>query len=160
MPYQTTELDSFFIIGIEVRTTNENSQSQKDIGELWQRFYDEDVLENIPRRVSDDIYCVYTDYENGSAGAYSTIIGCKVESLDVIPEGYAGKIIPESMYQVYTSTGKIPECVINTWRHIWQTQIERRYSADFDVYGAKAQDMRNAEVETYISINSTSFQIK
>ncbi|HZV12359.1 MAG TPA: effector binding domain-containing protein, partial [Candidatus Kapabacteria bacterium] len=31
-------LDEFNIIGISVRTTNQNGQSQKDIGELWEKF--------------------------------------------------------------------------------------------------------------------------
>ena len=148
----TINLAPFSVIGIAVRTANQNGQSQSDIGELWQRFFNDHIRDRIPHKVSNDIYCIYTDYESDANGPYTVILGCKVSSLEVIPEGFVGKAIPETKFQLYRSTGKLPDSVLATWRYIWQAPIKRRYLADFDVYGEKSQDPHNTEVETYLSV--------
>jgi predicted transcriptional regulator YdeE len=147
------ELDEFYIIGISVRTSNREGKSQKDIGELFGAFFGNNLIEKIPDKKSNDVYCIYTDYESDFMGLYTTVIGCRVESLGNIPAGFTGVTIPKSKYLVYKSAGKLPECVGVTWGQIWQSDLNRKYSADFDVYGEKAQNPENAEVETYVSVN-------
>ena len=46
MKYEITNRGEFHIIGIAIRTTNENGQSQKDIGELWQKFSGSNIIEH------------------------------------------------------------------------------------------------------------------
>lgn len=152
MKYKTEELSQFFIVGISVRTTNQNMQSQKDIGDLWAKYMVKNLGANIHSKVSDDTYCVYTDYESDANGKYTTLLGCRVKSLDSIPAGMTGIIVAPSHYRVYTSTGKLPDCVVGTWMHIWKSDIKRKYAADFDVYGPKATNPASAEVETYLSV--------
>jgi len=149
----TTTLESFLIIGISVRTTNVNNKALKDIGELFGNFVSQNILEKIPNKISEDLYCVYTDYESDFNGPYKTIIGCKVSSLNDIPTGLIGKTIPESKYQVYRSTGKLSISLAKTWEGIWNSDLNRRYSADFDIYGEKAKDFENAELDTYVAID-------
>lgn len=153
MTYTTTDPEQFPVIGIAVTTTNQNGQAQSDIGELWQRFFRNDIINQIPDKVNDDVYCIYTDYESDANGVYTTLLGCKVTSLENVPEGFVGKTIPKARFRLYKSTGKLPDCVLATWTYIWQTPVERRYLADFDVYGRKAQDPHNAEVKTYLSVH-------
>jgi predicted transcriptional regulator YdeE len=148
----TTTLEAFHIIGITVRTTNVNNKALKDIGELFGYFVSQNILEKIPNRISENLYCVYTDYESDFNGPYTTIIGCKVSSLNNIPAGLTGKTIPESKYQVYRSTGKLSISLAKTWEGIWNTDLVRRYSADFDIYGEKAKDFENAELDTYVAV--------
>jgi predicted transcriptional regulator YdeE len=152
MEYQTKELPSFYVIGIWVRTTNQNGQSQKDIGELWGKYMQGNIEAKIQNKVSGDTYCVYTDYESDETGKYTTLLGYKVSSLDSIPPGMIGITVPKSTYRVYTSTGKLPDCVVNTWMNIWKTDINRKFAADFDVYGTKAKNQSNAEVGTFLSV--------
>jgi predicted transcriptional regulator YdeE len=152
MNNKTVELSDFKIIGVSVRTTNQGGKSQKDIGELWGKFMGQNIFEQIPNKESNNLYCIYTDYETDFNGPYTTILGCKVKSLDSIPKGLVGKIIPATKYNLYTSTGKLPDCVMDTWKYIWQSGVKRKYIADFDVYGEKAQNHQNAEVDTYLSI--------
>ncbi len=152
MKYETKELPQFNIVGISVRTTNQNGQSQKDIGELWGKFTGSNAAGQIHNKESNDIYCVYTDYESDYNGKYTTILGCRVKSLDSIPVGMVGITVSKTKYRVYTSVGKLPGCVVDTWMKIWNTKIDRKYAADFDVYGAKAQNHDSAEVETYLSV--------
>src|SRR6516164_9420619 len=140
----TEELPSFKIIGIAIRTTNVGSKSQRDIGELWQRFIREGLIDKIPDKTDSDVYCLYTDYEDGAKGHYTTIIGARVSSLERIPEICIGKTIPASKYLKYQSQGKIPDAVVNTWTGIWHSEIQRKFQADFDLYGERAQDPENA----------------
>jgi predicted transcriptional regulator YdeE len=149
----TTELKEFKIIGISVRTSNTNNQALKDIGELFGKFMGQNISEMIPNKLTDDIYCVYTEYESDFNGPYTTIIGCKVSSLNDIPAGFIGRTIPESRYQVYKSTGKLSISLGKTWEDIWSSELNRKYAVDFDIYGEKAKDFENGEVETYVSVN-------
>ena len=151
MDYENITIQGFSIIGIAVRTTNQNGQSQKDIAELWGKFMGQGLMTHIPNKASFEIYCVYTDYESDFTGAYTTILGCKVTSLDEIPEGFVGKKIPETIYKHYKAVGALPGCVGKTWGEIWQSGIDRKYIADFDVYGEKSQNPQNAEVDIFVS---------
>lgn len=151
---QTTikEMPSFKIIGLAIRTTNAGAKSQKDIGELWGRFTREEVFEKIPDKIDSEVYCLYTDYEDGANGHYTTIIGARVSSLERIPEICIGKTIPASKYRIYHSQGKLPEVVVDTWTEIWNSDTPRKFQADFDIYGEKSSDPKNAEILTYVSI--------
>jgi predicted transcriptional regulator YdeE len=149
----TTTLEAFHVIGISVRTTNVNNKALKDIGDLFGNFAGQNIMEKIPNKITEDIYCVYTDYESDFNGPYTAIVGCKVSSLNDIPTGLIGKTIPDSKYQVYRSTGKLSISLSKTWEGIWNTDLNRRYSADFDIYGEKARDYENGLVDTYVAIN-------
>jgi predicted transcriptional regulator YdeE len=60
---------------------------------------------------------------------------------------------PNSKYELYKSTGKLSISLAKTWEGIWNADINRRYSADFDIYGEKVRDYENAEVDTYVAVN-------
>lgn len=144
---------SFSIIGIAMRTTNENSQSAKDIETIWTRFWNEHIGEKIDEKVSDDIYAVYKDYETDYTGAYTVVIGYRVASLQQIPAGFVGLTIKTGPYKKFISQGKMPEAVYNTWLEIWGSKtLQRAYKTDFTVHGKKYYDGENAEVETFISV--------
>ena len=147
-------LPPFNIIGISTRTTNQNGQAAADIGQLYDKFYANNILSRIPDRLDDDLYILYTDYENDYTGAYTTIIGCKVSALNDIPKGLIGREFAGGAYQRYNVRGKLPEVVINQWHTIWNQddELDRAYSVDFEVYGAKARNPENAEVELYIAV--------
>jgi predicted transcriptional regulator YdeE len=145
-------LEGFFLEGISVRTTNQNGQSAKDIGELWGRFMDNNVLLQIEDRITDEIYCVYTDYESDYTGFYTAVLGCEVSSLDNIPEGLISLIVPVADYVKYVAKGRLPDCVAEAWQNIWSSDLDRKYIADFDVWGTKAQNPEDAEVDIYVGV--------
>jgi predicted transcriptional regulator YdeE len=142
----------FYLVGISARTTNKNGQSQDDIGALWARFMNESLLLQIENRMSDDICCVYTDYETDYTGYYTAVLGCKVNSLDHLPEGFTGITIPQDKYQVYDLEGKFPENVQSAWQEIWNSNVDRKYTADFDLYTANAKSFEETEVKIYVSV--------
>lgn len=151
----TITIQEKHIIGISTRTINTNGQSAKDIEVLWQKFWVEEIQNQIPNKISDAIYAVYTDYETDFTGEYTTIIGLPVSSLDEIPESMIGVTIKTMVYQKIVSKGKMPEAIANTWLAIWadkELNLKRAYKADFTVHGKKYYDGDNAEVETYLSI--------
>ncbi|WP_296313107.1 GyrI-like domain-containing protein [Winogradskyella sp. UBA3174] len=146
-------IEKFSVIGISVRTTNENGQSAKDIEALWGKFWGEEIQNQIPNKIKDDIYAVYTDYETDFNGPYTLIIGLTVNTLENIPEDFVGITIKKNTYQKYVSKGKMPKAVLATWMEIWQNKdLNRTYNADFTVHGKKYYDGENAEVETFISV--------
>ncbi|HTE02244.1 MAG TPA: GyrI-like domain-containing protein [Mucilaginibacter sp.] len=152
MEYSIKSLESFHVIGISVRTTNQNSQSDKDIGSLWQRFTEGNLAAQINDKLSDDIYCVYTEYESDHTGFYTAILGCKIKGGSEAPRGFVSVNIPAGTYQVYKPKGKFPESIANAWREIWKAPISRKYTADFDLYKAGPKSFEETEVEIYLAV--------
>ncbi len=152
MNYTTISHGPINIIGISVRTTNKDGQSGKDIQKLWDRLLGEKLIAQIPNVESSEVYDIYTDYESDVNGPYTTILGCKVTSLDNVPEGFVSKVIPEGTYRLYENSGRLPQCVVETWNNIWQSDAERAYVADFDVYNLQPTSPDNFHVKTYLSV--------
>ena len=147
------KIQKFDIIGISVRTTNENGQSAQDIPALWNKFMTEGIQQKIPGKISEEIFCIYTDYEKDHTKPYTTILGCKVESLDFVPENMVGKTVESAEYEKIIAKGNLNEGIVyNKWLEIWNSDLNRSFTADFEVYGEKVQDPKNAEVDIYIAI--------
>ena len=147
------KIETFNVIGISVRTTNENGTSAKDIPSLWNKFMTEEIQGKIPNKVSGDIFCIYTDYEKDHTKPYTTILGCKVESLDNILENMVGKTIESADYEELIAKGNLSEGIVyNKWLEIWNSDLNRSFTADFEVYGSKTQNPENAEVDIYIAL--------
>jgi len=146
-------IQKFNVIGISVRTTNENGQSGKDIPALWSQFMSEEIQSKIPNKVSEDLFCIYTDYEKDHTKPYTTILGCKVESLDVVPENMIGKTIELANYEELIAKGNLAQGIVfNKWLEIWNSDLDRSFTADFEVYGEKTQNPEKAEVAIYIAL--------
>ncbi|MDN3654530.1 GyrI-like domain-containing protein [Ferruginibacter paludis] len=146
-------IKQFNIIGIAIRTTNDNGQSSLDIPSLWNKFMGEGMVALIPDKINNTIYCVYTDYEKDHTKPYTTILGCSVSTLNNVPEGMVGKTIEEGAYIKYTAKGNILQgMVFNEWVKIWNSDIDRKYTADFEVYGEKAKNPEDAEVDIFIAV--------
>lgn len=144
----------FKIIGVSVRTSNQNNQAATDLPKLWQQFFEAEVLENTPNKISNDVLSIYTDYESDFTGAYTTIIGVMVDTLDEVPQGLLGREFGPDKFDVFTAAGEMPMAVVNTWNEIWQKDkdLNRKYNYDFEVYGAESQQGANSKVAIYISV--------
>lgn len=147
------KIESFKAIGISVRTTNKNGQGAKDIGNLWGRFMNEKISEAIPNKIDNTVYSIYTGYESDHTAPYTTILGCRVANLDDVPEGMIGKSIEGGDYIKLSAKGDLTKGLIaDKWAEIWNMDLNRVFTADFEVYGAKAQNPENAEVDIYIAV--------
>ena len=147
------KIEPFKVIGISVRTTNENNQAAKDIGNLWGQFMNEKVLDLIPNKIDPTIYCIYTDYESDHTKPYTTLLGCKVENLNEIPNGMIGQSFDGGNYVKFSAKGDLSkELIIDQWKKIWEMDLDRTFTADFEVFGAKAQNPADAEIDILIAV--------
>lgn len=141
------------VIGIWVRTTNHESQALSDIQALWGRFISEAIPEQIPNRVNDTVYCIYTDYEEDHTKPYTTVLACEVSSLENIPEGMKGLEIGGGDYVKFHAAGDLMQGVVGeAWYKIWGSDLDRRYTNDYEVYDSRSADRGNAEVDIYVGI--------
>ncbi len=146
------KIKSFSVIGISVRTTNENGQAGLDIPAIWNKFITEGIAEKITNKIDNAIYCIYTDYEKDHTKPYTTILGCKVENLNNIPSGMAGKTFEEADYEKFVAKGNILKGIVfNEWTKIWNADLNRTFVADFEVYREKAQNAENVEVDIFVA---------
>ncbi len=147
------KIQTFNVVGISVKTTNENEQSSKDIPALWQKFMEEGIHEKITNKLDNSIYCIYTDYEKDHTKPYTTILGCKVSTLKDIPQEMAGITFEEAEYFKQTVKGNLMEGIVyDAWTKIWNSDLNRAFTADFELYGEKAQNPGDAEVEIFVAI--------
>lgn len=153
MNLEKQTLKSFPVIGIAVRTSNAEGKAAIDIPELWDKFWKSDVSKQLPGRLNNDIYSIYTDYEGDYTQPYTTLIGYRVENLDHIPEGLRGLMIEEGTYLKHTAKGILADGIVfNAWTEIWNSKITRAYTADFEVYGERAQNQNDAEVDIFLAV--------
>jgi len=146
-------IEPFKVIGISVRTTNENNQAEKDLTHLWNRFINDKILETIPNKIDDTVYSIYTEYESDHTQPYTTILGCKVATLNTIPEGMIGKSFDGGNYVKLTAKGDLAKgLIINKWVEIWEMDLDRMFTADFEVFGEKAQNPAEAEIDFFIAV--------
>lgn len=78
-------------------------------------------------RLTGTVYSIYTDYESDHTKPYTTILGCSVVTLNSIPEGMVGKSFDGG-------------------------NLERAFSADFEVFGEKAQNPTDTEIDFLIAV--------
>lgn len=150
---QKFQLDGFTVIGLRVKTTNENAQSTKDIPAMWDRFMKENIVSQIPNRVDDTVYAIYTNYEGHYMKPYDAILGCRVNSTDDIPQGMYAQTFEPKQYAKFTCKGDVTKgAIYDAWKTIWNTKLDRAYYADFEVYGEKSINPKDAEVDIFVSV--------
>ncbi len=149
---EVLNVNEFLVMGISVRTINENGRAAKDIGELWNRFFADNVLNRIPDRLSDEIYSIYTDYEGDYKDPYNVVLGCKVPKDTALKDGLVSKMVKSGKYTKFVAKGDLNQGVVyKEWEKIWNIDSERVYDTDFEVYGDRAKDPSNAEVDIFVA---------
>jgi predicted transcriptional regulator YdeE len=146
------KMESFCITGITIRTTNENGAAGEAIPPLWHKFLSENSMQQIPGKTSNDIYCVYTEYEKDYTRPYTVVLGCRVEREAPVPEGFQKIAILAGNYTVFTAKGKLDEGIVfRAWTEIWNSPVKRIYTTDFEVYREKAGNGAHAEVDIFVA---------
>ncbi|TXD77912.1 GyrI-like domain-containing protein [Algoriphagus ratkowskyi] len=147
-------LAPFKIIGIAARTSNTSGKAAEVLGALWRRFFEEQIGDKIEGKISDDIYAIYTDYESDYKGEYTCLIGYQVENEGNITEGLVSKKFHGGKHAKFVAKGKMPDAVVNCWQEIWakDSDLDREYTADFEVYGSQSQQGANSSVDIFIAV--------
>jgi predicted transcriptional regulator YdeE len=149
MEYAREKKERKMVIGISMRTAND--RFLKEAPPLWDRFFKENLSDKIPNKINKNLLAVYTEYAGDYTQPYTYIIGCEVSSLEVVPEGMVGVTISASPYAVFTSKGPHPQSMMQTWQAIWNSDVKRSYTTDFEVYGPGFQAEKNPEIKVYIA---------
>ena len=64
-----------------------------------------------------------------------------------------GKTFDEANYAKYIAKGNIMQgMVFGVWTKIWNSDLDRTFTADFEVYGEKSQNPENAEVDIFVAV--------
>jgi predicted transcriptional regulator YdeE len=142
-------LPEISLIGIETRT---NISSIADVGELWQKFYVNGIQDRTPNCIDTRVFVLYSHYETDHTGNFNSLIGSPVTDLAYIPPGMVGRLIPTQKYCVKRAEGTLPNAVIDAWKMIWHSDINRTFKYDFELYDDRAQDQNNAEVDIFIAV--------
>ncbi len=143
MIHRIATLEEFTVVGI---TVNEDHKAERALKTLWNTFYSENIINKIPQKLGDEIISLYTDYEKDHTRPYSVVLGHKVKSTAVIPDGMVSKTVPASKYAVFHVEGTIPQDIIKAWVWIWDSNLQRTYTGDFEIY------KNPQEVDIYVAI--------
>jgi predicted transcriptional regulator YdeE len=149
--------ESIFIIGISVSTSvDAESKGDGPIPALWQRFFNEGTAANIPGKVGDDVYAIYSDYKPDQSFSYT--IGAHVTSIDKVPAGMVAFTIPAGRYAVVSSaTGPLQEVIPALWQRIWTMPPaefggKRSFKFDYNILNMQGIDPQNAQVDAYVGL--------
>jgi predicted transcriptional regulator YdeE len=152
------ELEHFAAIGTEIRTSNAREMTPRGlIPGQWERFMKENVAARIPHKADSSIVAVYSGYASDEHGEYDYLVGAKVAAVSEIPSGLVLRNVPTGRYAVFTSDrGPVSKVVYEAWKRIWAEPrtpaYTRTYRFDFEVYGERAADPANSQVEIYIGV--------
>ena len=152
MNQRTTKKRTFNVIGITCRTSSVHAP--EEIPLLWEKLMNENLLAKIPKRTSEGLYCIYTDYSSDHLGDYTVILGA--ESLDTdssLPEGMVRHTIAESEYLCLPVKGDYPHSLIHTWEWVWKKDdLPRAYTSDFEYYPEGMKNSKEPKLDVYIAL--------
>jgi predicted transcriptional regulator YdeE len=131
------------VLGIHARVSN---AAPEKIGDLWRKFHALGDAKSIETRLNDAVYSVYCEYEGDFTAEYTVLIGCAVDADAAVPEAMKKIKIEAGKFAVFEPVGELPRSLWETWAKIWQTQLDRRYEADFDRYGS------DGKVTVYVGV--------
>lgn len=134
------KLAPFYVVGISTRI-NGNETASEEINALWQAFFEKQIAHGLPDRENDVMYAVYSDYEGDHTKPYRLTIGYRMKS-DWSPKGDDfGTLYPvqiqDGEYAMMGAIGEQPKALMETWQAVWQSDLDRCFETDFEVYGAR-----------------------
>jgi len=151
MNYEVVYLKEKIVAGITIRTSNNDPNMAKSIGEAWQSFFTGGIYQSILNKENDNSIGLYTNYEDKVNGAYDLMVCCEILKED-LPTEINVKRIPEGKYAKFAIKGHVVKAVAECWSKVWKMDLNRKYSFDFEEY-VGGSEMDNAEINIYISIN-------
>jgi len=151
MNYEIVELNEKKVVGVTIRTSNDENMT-RDIGGLWQRFFADGIYQSILNKKNDCSIGLYSSYDNNVMGAYDVTVCCEVNHYEELPERVNAKTIPDGKYAKFIVKGNMQTAVAEFWSKLWGMNLDRKFSCDFEEYQSGG-DMENCEIHMYISIN-------
>ena len=154
MNYEIVELKEKIVEGIGVRTNNQNGKSIGDIGGVWQRFFTDGEYAKIENKVNNKTIGLYTDYDGDYTCDYYFLAGSEVKEKSNDMENRVYKVIPGGKYAKFVIIGDVQKSVGEAWQEIWNMDLDRKYTCDFEEYQNNTEDMQKQEIHIYIALNA------
>lgn len=152
MKYEIVELEEKVVEGICIKTTNQNGKAIQDIANLWQNFFMKGDYDKIENKVNNKTIGLYTDYEGDCTSSYSFVVCSEVNKKSENLDNRVTKIIPRGKYAKFVIIGDVQQSVGEAWSKIWNMNLKRKYTCDFEEYQNNTEDMQNQEIHIYIAI--------
>ncbi|MCP1222883.1 GyrI-like domain-containing protein [Sebaldella sp. S0638] len=153
MNYEIVEIPAKTMTGISIRTTNENMQAADDIGKLWEEFWNKNIFSFAENKKNNKMYGVYTNYDGDYTKPYDFYACCEIEDSKNNNDEFSVVSVPESKYAKFSIRGNYDESAGKLWHEIWNTELDRKYTYDFEVYHNDGNDPENQLLEIYIAVN-------
>ena len=132
MSYEVQAESGLTVMGIFTRASNATPHL---IGDLWRKAHAQGDAKAVAARQSDDLYCVYCEYDGDYTQPYTVVIGCLVEPDAEVPEGMKKVTIDAGNFALFPVIMDHPLPGPTKWAEIWTVPLNRRYQADYDLYG-------------------------
>lgn len=127
----------FTAIGLTARVRNDDPSS---IVGLWERFSQSDVLSMLPEGTDETVHCIYHGYSGTHLDLYKMTIGYVVVDTAMCPAGLEVVRVPPQNVMKFEAIGDQPGALVACWQSIWQTEMNRAFLADFDIYDRDRPD--------------------
>lgn len=152
MKYEIVELGEKVVAGIKIRTTNKDGKAVQDIGITWQKLFANGIYERMPNKVNGKTIGLYTEYDGDYTKPYTFIAGAEVGKEIQSNEELKSIIIPKGKYAKFIITGDVQNSVGQAWQEIWNMDLKRKYTYDFEEYQNNSEDMQKQEIHIYIAL--------
>ncbi len=152
MKYEIVELEEKVVAGIKINTTNEDGKAVQDIGITWQKLFTDGIYEKIQNKVNNKTIGLYTKYEGDYTKPYTFIAGAEVSKEVQRGEELESIIIPKGKYAKFIIIGDVQNSVGQAWQEIWNMDLKRKYTCDFEEYQNNSEDMQKQEIHIYIAL--------
>ena len=152
MKYEIVELEEKVVVGIKIKTTNQEGKAIKDIGASWQKLFTEGIYEKIQNKVNNKTIGLYTEYEGDYTKPYIFIAGAEVSQEVQNNEELESVMIPKGKYAKFVIIGDVQNSIGQAWQEIWNMDLKRKYTCDFEEYQNNLSDMQKQEIHIYIAI--------
>lgn len=136
-------VDEFLVAGLSGRVRNDDPAA---IGSLWEAFRSRDLRAEIGDTASQDVYCIYHNYDGGFSDPFQMTIGYRVPAEINLPSSMHCTKVPAQNVVAFSAEGSQPNTLISQWQAIWQSDLDRAYLADYDVYDAKNSNLVTVHV--------------
>lgn len=130
------KIESFQVAGLSIVTNNETGA--QDINALWERLFEDEIGQKLEEvRENDFIYAVYSNYEGDHTQPYRFTLGYKLAADQTAPADFYTVTTQSDDYAMLAAAGEQPKALIEAWTSIWQSDLDRNFATDFEIYGPR-----------------------
>lgn len=150
MDYELVNIEQKIVVGVSADTSNDDPKMGETIGGLWVKLYQEGVNATIKNKVNEYAIGLYSDYVENADKCLSYCVTAGNEVSQAENDELTVKVIPAGKYAKFSVHGHMETAVAEAWRKIWQIDLDRSFTGDFEEY--LNSDWENADIDIYIAL--------